>query len=134
MIAFLTSSPNGRYREKDHRSIVPLNPENGFTDRLKKYWKNDARGLLLAAMPDLAELNDAICSSMKATFEVSGFSVSSLEICDSRDFSQIQKLGNYDFLILGGGHVPTQHAFFEKIALKEAMKKYDGIVIGISAG
>ncbi len=134
MIAFLTSFPNGRYREKDPRSIVPLNPENGFTDRLKKYWKDGARGLLLAAMPALAELNDAICSSMKATFEVSGFPVSSLEVCDSRDFSQVQKLGNYDFLILGGGHVPTQQAFFEKIGLRKAVKKYDGIVIGISAG
>ncbi|MCD7806186.1 MAG: Type 1 glutamine amidotransferase-like domain-containing protein [Lachnospiraceae bacterium] len=134
MIAFLTSSPNGRYRETDHRSIVPLNPENGFTDRLKIYWKDRAKGLLLCAMPDLPDINDAIASSMKTTFEASGFPVSAMNVCDSRDFSQVQHLADYDFLILGGGHVPTQHAFFEKIGLREALKKYDGIVIGISAG
>ncbi|MCD8130293.1 MAG: Type 1 glutamine amidotransferase-like domain-containing protein [Lachnospiraceae bacterium] len=134
MIAFLTSSPNGRYRETDHRSIVPLNPANGFTDSLKKYWKDGANGLLLSAMPDLSEINDGICASMRDTFAASGFPVGSLEVCDSRDYSQVQRLGNYDFLILGGGHVPAQHAFFEKIGLREALRKYDGIVIGISAG
>ncbi|MCD8380473.1 MAG: Type 1 glutamine amidotransferase-like domain-containing protein [Lachnospiraceae bacterium] len=134
MIAFLTSSPNGRYRETDHRSIVPLNPENGFTEKLKKYWRDGANGLLLSAMPDLPELNDNICASMKETFEASGFPVSRLDICDSRDISPVQRLSDYDFLILGGGHVPTQHAFFEKISLRKALQKYDGIVIGISAG
>ncbi|MCD8326922.1 MAG: Type 1 glutamine amidotransferase-like domain-containing protein [Lachnospiraceae bacterium] len=134
MIAFLTSSPNGRYREKDHRSIVPLNPENGFTDNLRKYWKDEAKGLLLSAMPDLPEVNDAISSSMKETFNASGFPVKRMDTCDSRDYSQVQRLADYDFLILGGGHVPTQHAFFERIGLREALQKYDGIVIGISAG
>ncbi|MCD8068956.1 MAG: Type 1 glutamine amidotransferase-like domain-containing protein [Lachnospiraceae bacterium] len=134
MIAFLTSSPNGRYRETDRRSVVPLNPANGFTNNLKKYWKDEANGLLLSAMPDLSEINDGICASMRDTFTASGFPVGSLEVCDNRDFSQVQRLGNFDFLILGGGHVPTQHAFFEEIGLRKALQKYDGIVIGISAG
>ncbi len=134
MIVFLTSSPNGRYRETDHRSIVPLNPENGFTEKLKKYWKDKANGLLLSAMPDLSEVNDSMCASMQETFEVSGFSVGRLDICDRRDISPVQRLSDYDFLILGGGHVPTQHAFFEEIGLREALQQYDGIVIGISAG
>jgi dipeptidase E len=30
--------------------------------------------------------------------------------------------------------VPTQNAFFRKIGLRELMKDYDGIVVGISAG
>ncbi len=134
MIAFLTSSPNGRYRETDRRSIVPLNPENGFTEKLRKYWKNKANGLLLSAMPDLANVNDSICASMKETFDASGFPVGRLDVCDRRDTSLVQRLSDYDFLILGGGHVPTQHAFFEELSLRNALQKYDGIVIGISAG
>lgn len=134
MIAFLTSSPNGHYRETDHRSIVPLNPENEFTEKLKKYWRDAANGLLLSAMPDLKEVNDSMCVSMQETFEVSGFPVGRLDLCDRRDTSPVQRLYDYDFLILGGGHVPTQHAFFEELSLRDALQKYDGIVIGISAG
>ena len=37
-------------------------------------------------------------------------------------------------LILGGGHVPTQNRFFQKIGLRERMKAFAGLVIGISAG
>ena len=37
-------------------------------------------------------------------------------------------------IILGGGHVPTQNQFFEQINLFERIKKFEGIIIGISAG
>ena len=37
-------------------------------------------------------------------------------------------------MILGGGHVPTQNRFFHEIGLRELMKEYEGIVVGISAG
>jgi len=43
-------------------------------------------------------------------------------------------LYDYDVVILAGGHAPTQNAFFHKIKLKELLKIFDGIVIGISAG
>lgn len=41
---------------------------------------------------------------------------------------------DYDVIILGGGHVPTQNRFFHEIHLKEKMEHFNGIVIGISAG
>ena len=39
-----------------------------------------------------------------------------------------------DLLILSGGHVPTQAAFFWEIALDVLLQDYPGVVIGISAG
>ena len=45
-----------------------------------------------------------------------------------------EKITSFDVIFLGGGHVPTQNKFFEEIGLREKMKDYDGIVIGISAG
>ena len=39
-----------------------------------------------------------------------------------------------NLLILFGGHVPTQNHFFKKICLRELLKNYEGVVIGISAG
>lgn len=38
------------------------------------------------------------------------------------------------FIILAGGHVPTQNRFFQKIKLREQMLQYKGVVLGISAG
>ena len=43
-------------------------------------------------------------------------------------------LGSYDFVILGGGHVPTENAFFSQIGLREHFRDFDGIAMGISAG
>jgi peptidase E len=41
---------------------------------------------------------------------------------------------DYDLLLLAGGHVPTQNKFFNRIHLKELLKSYEGIIIGMSAG
>lgn len=43
-------------------------------------------------------------------------------------------LACYDVIFLGGGHVPTQNAFFHRIGLREKLAHFDGIIIGISAG
>ena len=56
-------------------------------------------------------------------------------ILDGRNESAAAELvRGSDLLILSGGHVPTQNRFFEKIHLREIMKDYSGVVIGISAG
>ena len=39
-----------------------------------------------------------------------------------------------DLIILAGGHVPTQNAFFQDIGLRKLIKDYQGVVLGISAG
>ena len=46
MIIFLTSSPGGHTWEQPVKP-VPLDRSNGFIDNLRKFWKKDARVLLL---------------------------------------------------------------------------------------
>ena len=46
----------------------------------------------------------------------------------------MDEIAGYDLVILAGGHDPTQNQFFEKIHLKECLRGFDGILIGISAG
>ena len=56
-------------------------------------------------------------------------------LCDRRGGRKIiAQLPLYDMVILGGGHVPTEKAFFDEIGLREALQGWDGIVMGISAG
>ena len=55
-----------------------------------------------------------------------------IELCDGTNINQ--NLKNYDVIILAGGHVPTQNSFFESINLREKIKDFEGIIIGISTG
>ena len=49
-------------------------------------------------------------------------------------FFAAKLIKNSNFIILGGGHVPTQNKFFGEIGLKELLEEFDGVIFGISAG
>ncbi len=133
MILFLTSSPTGPL--DNSRQVDGIDYKNYLIENFQKYWKPDAKCLYITAMPDNSELNDEIRSGMRATWGKGGFSISCFDVWDDRteNFSK-ESLHSYDVIILGGGHVPTQNAFFERISLREKIQDFHGIVIGISAG
>ena len=134
MKLFMTSSPSGQYME-ERKSPQPLNNDNNFVDNIKKIWKENSNGLLIAAFPNEFDMNDQMKAGLEKSFELSGLSVKEMNICDRRNFAEAEKLiSNADFIILSGGHVPTENKFFKEIGLKEKIKNFEGIVIGISAG
>ena len=51
---------------------------------------------------------------------------------NERDAGRIIALS--DAILLGGGHVPTQQAFFERIGLRSLLRGYTGVIMGVSAG
>jgi dipeptidase E len=55
-----------------------------------------------------------------------------LDSCNAEDAPDL--IQNSDFIILAGGHVPTQNAFFRRIHLRELLEVFGGTVMGISAG
>jgi peptidase E len=64
-----------------------------------------------------------------------GLTLESAELLDARNGDSAEELiGESDVIILGGGHVPTENAFFKEIGLREMFRGYEGVVIGISAG
>ena len=133
MILFLTSSPTGPL--DGSRLVDGLDEKNRFVENLKKYWKQNARCLMVAASPEAYAANDEMTAFFEKAVERSGLPVADFELWDDRteDMSK-EILHSYDVIFLGGGHVPTQNRFFKKIGLREKMQSYDGIVIGISAG
>ncbi len=132
MILFMTSSPGGMDRHALVPAPCPLDSRNGFVDRLRSVWTDSARVLFVAASPDESAGNDRFSSSMRDAFGLSGLSIGRMDICDSRN--PVCHPENYDFIILSGGHVPTQNAFFAQIHLREALADYGGVIMGISAG
>ena len=130
MIAFLTSSPciYGAPR-------AILNPENSFVDNLSSCLPKHPRCLFICSAPDDPGFTDRVSGEMAAAFEEAGMTFASLAKLDRRNQEAAQMLiWQSDFIILSGGHVPTQNAFFQEIDLKKLLKNYQGVVLGISAG
>ena len=72
---------------------------------------------------------------MAAAFREAGMEFSRLYTLDRRNQKDAQLLiWKSDFIILSGGHVPTQNEFFQEIGLREMLQNYQGVVLGISAG
>lgn len=130
MIAFLSSSPciYGAPR-------AILNPENGFADNLRRCLPERIRCLFIASSPDEPHLTQRFGYEMASCFAEAGFLFSDFRILDRQNQDDAQMLiWKSDFIILSGGHVPTQNAFFQDIRLGELLKDYQGVVLGISAG
>ena len=135
MKLFLTSSPIGIYRSNQPLDYIGFNPANGMTEELRHSWVNNARCLFISAFVDEYEINDRMRSDFEGIVKDTGLSLSCMDICDTRNgIEKAAALHTYDFVILGGGHVPTQNAFFEEIGLAESFRGFHGIVMGISAG
>ena len=132
---FMTSSPMGAYRSTEAPSFIGLNPANAMVENLLSYWREDSRCLLISAFPDEFDLNDQMREDFERIFRDTGLSVKCMDLCDRRSGKAvISQLHEYDMVILGGGHVPTEKAFFDEIGLRDALQGWSGIVMGISAG
>lgn len=130
MILFLTGSPTGPL--DGSRAVDGLDAMNGFVDQLAARWPGNARCLIVAASPEEHFGNDQMAAFFADALARSGLPSACMDVWDSRHGSI--DVGLYDVIFLGGGHVPTQNAFFHRIGLKEKLAKFHGIVIGISAG
>lgn len=133
MIVFLTSSPSGPLNVPNYDKL--LDEKNGFVKNMKQFWKTEMKGLIIASSPESFDRNDEMRDFFENAFQNSGVPVAYFDLWDyrSQDICT-ETLMRYDVVMLSGGHVPTENRFFEQIGLRDMMERYDGIVIGVSAG
>lgn len=129
MKVFLTSSPSGPLDQSRH--VDGLDDKNEFVVKLQSIWKENSRCLIISAFPENWQANDEMTTFFHWAMNHRGLSCS-MDLWDTR-YGNFD-IQTYDVIILGGGHVPTQNKFFETIQLKEKIKNFHGIIIGISAG
>ena len=128
MTLFLTGSPT-RYGE-DH-----FTSDNGFLARLKAELPERPFILLVSAAPDDVAFTDSVMKGMSDCISKSGITPGKTVMLDRRNASQARSLVNKaDWIVLCGGHVPTQNRFINEIGLKELLAGYEGVVMGCSAG
>ncbi len=135
MRLFLTSSPCSPYPQADGRILYGYTRENGFLERLREGWEPGCSCVMISSDPADFAGNDRMRGEFQGFFEISGIPVKRLVMCDERNERDLARLlGESRIVILAGGHVPTQNAFFRRIGLKELIGTYEGTVMGISAG
>ena len=134
MTLFLTSHIGGSVRVNGKRSPAELITANHLADAIKERWPENADVLFIAADPNDVEKVASYKNAYLYAFPLHGMSIHSYTICDATNMAVVDRLAQYDVIILSGGHVPTQNAFFQSINLKEKIRDFSGIIIGISAG
>lgn len=130
MILFLTSSPCVPNAD---RAI--LNPANGFVDRIKAALPETPKCLFVCSDPDSPGLTDRFGEEIASAFGEAGIPFREFISLDRRNDHCAQELiWESDLIILAGGHVPTQNAYFQEIGLGALLENYQGVLMGISAG
>lgn len=130
MNVFITSSP---YLDGADRAI--LNPENQFLNQLRQALPPYPRALFVASDPERHDLTCGFGMDTTVAFSQAGITFSAYRVLDGENAEDAADLvADSDFIILAGGHVPTQNAFFREIGLREILEDFDGTVMGISAG
>lgn len=125
---FLTSSPSVAMDGA-------INPANGFLENLQNALSQPIRCIFVTTHPDDIAFSEHCSICMCQAFEEVGFQFESYELLDRRTAPQVEEMvRNSNFIILGGGHVPTQNAFLHDLDLPRLIKDFDGVVLGISAG
>jgi len=102
MKAILTSSLGGSIKVNGKRIPSVLIEKNGLLDKLKSFWPQDAKVLIVCADPNSYEINDSVYTCLKAAFPMSGLQVSEIEYCDGRNFEKVMKLRTFNVLVLAG--------------------------------
>ena len=130
MILYLTSSP---FIDGADRAI--LSPANGLLDRLKADLPENPSCLFICSSPERRDLTARFGADVFSAFAEAGFPFSFYAILDGYNADCAAELiAASDLIVLAGGHVPTQNAFFREIGLDVLLQDYQGIMLTISAG
>lgn len=128
MFYFLTSSPL--------EGMPPvMSGRNDFREELCYRLQGEAKGLFICSDPDSFERTDRFSQAVREALEDAGITLLQYDVLDSRNAQNAAELvRDASLIILAGGHVPTQNAFFRSIDLRLLMESFRGTLVGISAG
>ncbi len=120
--------------EFDVRTPKNFGNENGIYDNIVNNLKKREVLTYIASDEHAYDLTDMYSGLVFKSFEMT-LPFSEYIFLDGRNMRESGSIiERSDLIILGGGHVPTERKFFERIGLREKLENYDGVIIGISAG
>lgn len=124
--------------EKDENGVrYPIVMENpfGLIDLIGNNIGDRKRIVYVANDPENVEENDERCRVFFRSLEMSGMAFDEYIMLDCRNESYAKEIIlGADFVMLAGGRILRQKAFFERIHLKELLKDTHALIVGMSAG
>lgn len=127
--------------------FVTSSPFDTDADRPRFWEKNDFAHRLRESVPPFPfvtfvaadqERHDLTCqfgADVFCALTDAGIYPASYHVLDESNMDEAEALvDSSDLLVFSGGHVPTQASFFEEMGLRELLRAYDGVILGISAG
>ena len=135
MTLFLTSSPCDDNVPEGCELPCIYFERNGFVANLQRYVAPGGRFLVIAAWPDAHARNDEMAETFAGCFRWHGMGFAAVNVLDSRNQARAAELvAASDVILLAGGHVPAENAFFKEIGLRALLAGYKGVIMGVSAG
>lgn len=135
IVLFLTSSPCDDNVPEGCDLPCIYFERNEFVANLQRHVAPGGRFLVIAAYPDGGARNDEMAQTFAGCFAWHGMGFSAVNVLDSRNQERAAELvASSDVIMLSGGHVPTENAFFKQIGLRELLAGYEGVIMGVSAG
>ncbi|MDE6200855.1 MAG: Type 1 glutamine amidotransferase-like domain-containing protein [Clostridiales bacterium] len=136
MVIFLTSLLRTHYYDDNGGRVpVALGDQNGILTNIRKYLKGTDKLVVVANNPDATADNDEKLACVGESFRLTGLGFKENIMLDGRNGDGAKRIvSGANIVILCGGKCVCQGKFFESIGLKDILKQFDGIVIGISAG
>ena len=135
MTLFLTSSPCDDAVPQGCELPCIFFARNAFVDNLRRHVAPGGSFLAIAAWPDDHARNDEMARTFAGCFAWHGMGFRQVTVLDSRNQDCAAGLvAASDVILLAGGHVPTENAFFKAIGLRALLAGYGGVIMGVSAG
>lgn len=135
MTLFLTSSPCDNNVPEGLDLPCIFDARNGFVENLRASVEPGAQLLIIASDPDAFAGNDEMAATFEGCFAAAEIELEDVCVLDSRNAGDAAELvAQSGVILLSGGHVPTENAFFASMDLRDLLADFDGVIIGISAG
>ena len=136
MVIFLTSILRTHYYDENgNRVPIALFDGNGILTNIRKRLKHTNRLVVVANNQFDSEDNDQKLAVVGESFRLTGLNFKETIAIDARNkLSAREIVSGADLVILSGGKCVCQAEFFDEIKLKDILTRFDGIVIGVSAG
>ena len=124
------------YHEVNGKKVAnELDNSNGIVDQIKNNLNKNNTILFIASSPDNKEKTNLYARLLFEALRLSDISFNEYLILDNSTISNVEEyINKADMTFLSGGDTYIQNEFFKKINLKEKLEKFNGFIIGQSAG
>ena len=135
MIKILMSDFKHYHKLNGEKVANELDNSNGIVDQIKKSLNGNNTLLFIASSPDDEEKINLYTNLLFEGLKLSGISFNEYLVLYSSTVDNAQEyIDKANMIFLSGGDTYVQNEFFKRINLREKLEKFNGLIIGQSAG